>query len=219
MLQRSNNHFEIEDFNILHMEKVANLIFRSYSEANLVWNILQCKREQAKTAILRRLQRCLKDNLSHVAVQNNRVVACIISMDLKNLEDLLKEEAQQKLPEPFQYLSQANRGFYDYMVQFHKEESHVKSSVMLFCAVEPEFQQTLLFFNLVQWNIDQIMLSRYKKYFGIAGIKSRFMKLAEDKVSQLQKHSISDQENKEINNYEQSLLSYDLQPLLPRPSL
>lgn len=76
----------------MHLEKVANLIFSSYTDLNIIWNIIPCKKLEMKTAIIHRLHKCLNTSYSHVVTFGDRVVACVLSIDLKDLESLIAEE-------------------------------------------------------------------------------------------------------------------------------
>jgi len=76
----------------MHLLKVADLIFASYTDLNIIWNIIPSKKLEMKTAIMHRLHKCLNTSFSHVVTFDDRVVACVLSIDIKDLESLIAEE-------------------------------------------------------------------------------------------------------------------------------
>ena len=92
----------------MHIVKVADLIFSSYTDLNIIWNIIPSKKPEMKAAIMHRLHKCLNTSFSHVVTFGDRVVACVLSIDLRDLESLITEEKQHMAPVLFEYLNTLN---------------------------------------------------------------------------------------------------------------
>lgn len=84
---------------------------------------------------------------------DKRIIACIISTDIKNLESILEEENQSNLPLIFEYSNQKSKGFFEKLLEVNQVYSK-KSAVMLFAAIDSEYAANSVFFHLLKWNIE-----------------------------------------------------------------